>query len=91
MTTLQADVLVIGGGATGAGVAWDCALRGYDTILVGDAHTTEDLTSFGAPSPDKVIAHTNMYWSWQAGVGREAGVVATSDVAFHADERQPSG
>jgi glycerol-3-phosphate dehydrogenase len=34
MTTLQADVLVIGGGATGAGVAWDCALRGYDTILV---------------------------------------------------------
>ena len=34
MTTLHADVLVIGGGATGAGVAWDCALRGYDTILV---------------------------------------------------------
>jgi len=34
MTTLRADVLVIGGGATGAGVAWDCALRGYDTILV---------------------------------------------------------
>ena len=25
---------MIGGGATGAGVAWDCALRGYDTILV---------------------------------------------------------
>jgi glycerol-3-phosphate dehydrogenase len=33
-TTLQTEVLVIGGGATGAGVAWDCALRGYDTILV---------------------------------------------------------
>jgi glycerol-3-phosphate dehydrogenase len=31
--TLQTEVLVIGGGATGAGVAWDCALRGYDTIL----------------------------------------------------------
>ena len=27
-------MLVIGGGATGAGVAWDCALRGYDTVLV---------------------------------------------------------
>src|SRR5918911_1148160 len=34
MAPLQTDVLVIGGGATGAGVAWDCALRGFDTILV---------------------------------------------------------
>ena len=34
MPTLQAEVLVIGGGATGAGVAWDCALRGYDVTLV---------------------------------------------------------
>ena len=34
MTSLQTDVLVIGGGATGAGVAWDCALRGFGTILV---------------------------------------------------------
>jgi glycerol-3-phosphate dehydrogenase len=33
MAPLQTDVLVIGGGATGAGVAWDCALRGFDTIL----------------------------------------------------------
>jgi len=33
MPPLQTDVLVIGGGATGAGVAWDCALRGFDTIL----------------------------------------------------------
>ena len=34
MPHLQADVLVIGGGATGAGIAWDAALRGFDTILV---------------------------------------------------------
>src|SRR3954467_13022714 len=33
MAPLETDVLVIGGGATGAGVAWDCALRGFDTIL----------------------------------------------------------
>src|SRR5215218_9018413 len=32
--TMQTDMLVIGGGATGAGVAWDCALRGFHTILV---------------------------------------------------------
>ncbi len=34
MARMQTEVLVIGGGATGAGVAWDCALRGFDTILV---------------------------------------------------------
>jgi glycerol-3-phosphate dehydrogenase len=34
MLTLSADVLVIGGGATGAGVAWDAALRGLEVILV---------------------------------------------------------
>ena len=32
--SLQAEVLVIGGGATGAGVAWDAALRGFDVTLV---------------------------------------------------------
>ena len=34
MGTLSTDVLVIGGGATGAGVAWDAALRGLDVVLV---------------------------------------------------------
>ncbi|MEB0222376.1 isochorismatase family protein, partial [Pseudomonas sp. AB12(2023)] len=36
-------------------------VRGYDAILVSDAHTTEDLSGFGAPPPDLVIAHTNLY------------------------------
>jgi glycerol-3-phosphate dehydrogenase len=31
---LRAEVVVIGGGATGAGVAWDAALRGFDVVLV---------------------------------------------------------
>ena len=34
MASLTTDVLVIGGGATGAGVAWDAALRGFDVVLV---------------------------------------------------------
>src|ERR1051325_7084816 len=33
ITTMQTEVLVIGGRATGGGGAWDCALRGFDTIL----------------------------------------------------------
>ena len=56
--------------------------RGYDATLVGDAHTTEDLSEYGAPPPDKVIAHTNLYWKYQTAPGREAGTVATSDVDF---------
>lgn len=58
--------------------------RGYDTTLVSDAHTTEDLTEYGLPPADKVIAHTNMYWTWQSAPGRTAGVVASADLDFRA-------
>lgn len=56
--------------------------RGYDAALVGDAHTTEDLSAYGAPTPDKVIAHTNLYWRYQDAPGRTAGVIDTADVDF---------
>jgi nicotinamidase-related amidase len=57
-------------------------VRGYDATLVSDAHTTEDQTEWGAPPPDQVIAHTNLYWTHQAAPGRTAGTVATKDVDF---------
>jgi nicotinamidase-related amidase len=57
-------------------------VRGYDATLVGDAHTTEDLSEYGAPTPDKVIAHTNLYWSEQRAPGRVGGVVPTASVEF---------
>ena len=57
-------------------------VRGYDATLVGDAHTTEDLSEWGAPTPDKVIAHTNLYWTFQSAPGRTAGTVTTEDVEF---------
>jgi nicotinamidase-related amidase len=56
--------------------------RGYDVTLVGDAHTTDDKSTWGAPSPDKVIAHTNLYWQHQAAPGRTAAVIPTKDVTF---------
>jgi nicotinamidase-related amidase len=59
-------------------------VRGYDTLLVSDAHTTEDFTEYGLPPADKVIAHTNMYWTWQEGPGRTASVVETAGVNFDA-------
>src|ERR1700734_904669 len=41
MTTLSTEILVIGGGATGVGVAWDAALRGFDVVLVDRADLAE--------------------------------------------------
>jgi len=57
-------------------------VRGYDATLVGDAHTTEDRTAWGAPPPGQIIAHTNLYWAYQTAPGRTAGTVATKDVDF---------
>ena len=59
-------------------------VRGYDATLVGDAHTTEDLTAYGAPPPEQVIAHTNLYWKWQSAPGRSGGTVDTKEVSFAA-------
>ena len=57
-------------------------VRGYDATLVRDAHTTEDQTAWGAPPPELVIAHTNLYWTYQTAPGRTAGTVKTTDVDF---------
>ena len=58
--------------------------RGYDATLVSDAHTANDQTAWGAPPPDQVIAHTNLYWSYQSAPGRTAGTVEAKDVDFAA-------
>ncbi|MEU5532575.1 cysteine hydrolase family protein [Streptomyces sp. NPDC020362] len=57
-------------------------VRGYDATLVADAHTTEDLSAYGAPSPEQVIAHTNLYWRWHSAPGRQGGTMETAEVAF---------
>jgi nicotinamidase-related amidase len=57
-------------------------VRGYDATLVSDAHTTEDLSEWGAPTPDKVINHTNLYWQNHTAPGRHAGTVSTASVHF---------
>jgi nicotinamidase-related amidase len=79
--------LVIAGAQTDACIRstlHGALVRGYDATLVSDAHTTEDQTAWGAPAPDQVIAHTNLYWSYQTAPGRVAGTVATGDVDFGA-------
>jgi nicotinamidase-related amidase len=100
-TTLEAELargrigrLVVAGAQTDACIRatlHGAFVRGYDTVLVGDAHTTEDLSAYGLPPAGKVIAHTNMYWTWQAAPGRTASVVDAASVRFEAaaDERTP--
>lgn len=79
--------LVVTGAATDACVRSTLhggLVRGYDVTLVADAHTTEDLSSYGAPAPELVIAHTNLYWKHQSAPGRRGGTVDTADVSFAA-------
>lgn len=44
MKQLQTEILVIGGGSTGTGVAWDAALRGFQVILVEKRDLTHGTT-----------------------------------------------
>ena len=59
-------------------------VRGYDVTLVRDAHTTEDLSAYGAPPPEQVIAHTNLYWDRQSAPGRRGATADTADISFSA-------
>lgn len=91
-TTLEAELarlgvgrLLISGAETDACVRstlHGAFTRGYDTVLVADAHTTNDYSQYGAPTADKVIAHTNLYWQHQSAPGRSAGVVSAADIDF---------
>jgi nicotinamidase-related amidase len=92
LSELGVGRLIVAGAQTDEcirGTLHGAIVRGYDATLVSDAHTTEDLTPWGAPPPDQVIAHTNLYWSNHAAPGRTAGTVTTADVAF-TRQRQPA-
>ena len=85
LSELGVGRLVVVGAATDACIRstiHGAFTRGYDATLVKDAHTTEDQTAWGAPPPGQVIAHTNLYWTYQTAPGRKAGTVETKDVDF---------
>lgn len=58
-------------------------VRGYDTTLVEDAHTTEDMRQWGMPiGPDAAIAYTNMYWRFSEAKGRRGDTASAAEVDF---------
>ena len=75
--------LVVAGAQTDACIRstlHGAVVRGYDATLVSDAHTTEDQSSWGAPPPDAVIAHTNLYWTYHRAPGRSGGTAPAAEV-----------
>ena len=57
--------------------------RGYDTVLVADGHTTEDMREWGSPiGPEDAIAYTNLYWSFTRTPDAAGSVVTATDVTF---------
>ncbi|SDJ99083.1 Nicotinamidase-related amidase [Actinopolyspora mzabensis] len=58
-------------------------VRGYDTVLVEDAHTTVDLRQLGSPiGAAEAVAYTNLYWRFSGAPGRVAHTVPTEGVEF---------
>ena len=85
LSSLAVGQLVIAGAQTDECIRstlHGALVRGYDATLVSDAHTTEDMTEWGALPPGMVIAHTNLYWTYQTAPGRTAGTVETQTVDF---------
>ena len=85
LTDLAVGRLVVVGASTDACVRstlHGAFVRGYDVTLVSDAHTTEDHSAWGAPPPAQVIAHTNLYWSYQTAPGRTANTITTEELDF---------
>ena len=83
LTGLGAGRVVVAGAQTDACVrstVHGAFTRGYDVALVADGHCTDDLTAYGAPPPEQVVAHTNLYWSFQTAPGRRAEVTPAADV-----------
>lgn len=57
--------------------------RGYDAVLVSDAHTTDDMSWDGVSVPaESIITHTNTYWHWHSAPGRSGGTVTAAELDF---------
>jgi len=77
--------LVVAGAQTDFCVRWtlhSALVRGYDTVLVADGHTTDAESPVGLPTGAELIAHTNSIWASQAHPDYATSVLPTAEIAF---------
>jgi len=67
-TSITWDILVIGGGATGLGIALDAVTRGYKTLLVEQSDFAK-----GTSSRSTKLVHGGVRYLAQGDVGLVAG------------------
>ena len=85
LARIDAGRLVITGAQTDYCVRWTlhgAQARGYDTVLVGDGHTTDAEAPQGMPAGAEIIAHTNAIWASQATRDGGGTVVTADDLSF---------
>ncbi len=91
-TSLEAELarldigsLIVTGAQTDFCVRWTLHAahqRGYDTVLVADAHTTDAESPAGMPSGAQLIEHTNSTWASQADSTCRTAVTPTADLTL---------
>ncbi len=91
-TTLESELasrqigrLVVVGAQTDFCVRWTlhgAHVRGYDTVLVADAHTTDESSPAGIPNGAKLIEHTNSIWASQTSPSCTHQVLPAAEIAF---------
>ncbi len=85
LAQLEVDRLVVTGAQTDYCVRWTlhgALTRGFDTVLVSDAHTTDESAGPDLPTGAAVINHTNQIWATQDHPEASATVVGSADVRF---------
>ena len=85
LADLDVGRLIVTGSQTDFCVRWTLhgALdRGYDTVLVADAHTTDAVSPADMPPGAQIIAHTNSTWASQATTRADTSVLPAAEIVF---------
>lgn len=85
LESLNIGKLIVTGAQTDFCVRWTlhgAHQRGYDTVLIADAHTTDAESPEGMPTGAQLVAHTNSIWASQDDEDCTTAVVATADLTF---------
>jgi nicotinamidase-related amidase len=91
-TTLESELanreigrLVVVGAQTDFCVRWTlhgAHVRGYDTVLVADGHTTDEASPVGMPTGAELIEHTNSIWASQTSPRCTHRVLPAAEISF---------